>query len=369
MYNRKTWLYCVCAVVVATIVTVSPTTYASHLNGQINQLERQNSQSSSSRQVLENEAVSLEAKVATLRAEISNLEKQVADTQSKSNDVQLKLSVAQTELARQQQVLGDNIKQMYVEGGISALEMLASSRSLSDYFDREQYRSAVQNRIKESYDKIAELKLQLKGQKDALDKLLSDQQHMQTQLDGQRGEQQRLLSLNESQRSDIENQIRQNNSKLSDLRRQQATENARIFSGGIPKGVPGGGGYPGIWAFAPMDSIIDSWGMYNRECVSYTAWKVADSGRYMPYWGGRGNAKQWDDNARAEGIPVSNKPRAGDVAISNAGIYGHTMYVEAVYGDGSILVSDYNQQWDGNYRIYVISATKVQDSGFDYIHF
>ena len=116
-----------------------------------------------------------------------------------------------------------------------------------------------------------------------------------------------------------------------------------------------------------MDSLVDSWGLYNRECVSYTAWKVWSTGRYMPYWGGRGNAKQWDDNARAEGIPVDGTPRAGDVAISNAGIYGHTMYVEEVYDDGSIRVSDYNQQWDGLYRMYTISAAKADT--FVYIHF
>ena len=35
----------------------------------------------------------------------------------------------------------------------------------------------------------------------------------------------------------------------------------------------------------------------------------------MPRWGNqsRGNANQWDDNARREGIPVDTDPRPGDV--------------------------------------------------------
>ena len=199
------------------------------------------------------------------------------------------------------------------------------------------------------------------------DKLLADQQHMQVQLASQRTENSRLLGLNEGQRNQIEKQIGQNNQNIAKLREEQARENASFFSGGVPAGIPGGGGYPGKWAQAPMDSIIDSWGMYNRECVSYTAWKVWSTGRYMPYWGGIGNAKQWDDNARAAGIPVSSTPKTGSVAISNAGIYGHSMYVEEAYGDGSIRVSDYNQQWDGNYRTYVIGSAKA--SGFEYIYF
>ena len=82
-------------------------------------------------------------------------------------------------------------------------------------------------------------------------------------------------------------------------------------------GATCGGGYPAKWCERPRTTVIDNWGMYNRECVSYTAFRVAASGRYMPYWGGFGNANQWDDNARAAGIPVDGNPQAGDVAISN----------------------------------------------------
>lgn len=340
---------------------------ASHLNGQINQLQQQNQQSDASQNILENEAASLGTKIATLQAEISSLESQIRDNQAKNIEVQNKIAEAETELEKQRKMLGENIKQMYLEGEISTLEMLANSKNLGDFLDKQAYRTAIQEKIKITLDRVTALKLELKTQKETLDKLIADQQHMQSQLDGQRAENNRLLSLNQDQQAAIEGQIRQNNSRIAELRRQQAAENARLFSGGVPQGVPGGGGYPGKWAFAPMDSMIDSWGMYNRECVSYTAWKVWSTGRYMPYWGGRGNAKQWDDNARAEGIPVDGNPRAGDVAISNAGIYGHTMYVEEVYADGSIRVSDYNQQWDGLYRTYTIGPAKAD--AFVYIHF
>ncbi len=109
--------------------------------------------------------------------------------------------------------------------------------------------------------------------------------------------------------------------------------------------------------------------MYNRECVSWTAFKVYSSGRYMPYWGGIGNANQWDNNARAAGIPVDSNPRVGDVAVSHGGTYGHVMYVESVAGDGSIYVSDYNQQYDGLYREYWISAETVSKKSLVFIHF
>ncbi len=126
---------------------------------------------------------------------------------------------------------------------------------------------------------------------------------------------------------------------------------------------PDGTRYP--WAKTKFPNTrSDPWGMFKRQCVSYTAWKVAASGRHMPYWGGRGNAKNWDNNARRAGIPVTSRPRVGDVAISNYGTYGHAMYVEKVHRDGTITVSQYNAGLDGRY-----SEARRSAWGLAFIHF
>jgi surface antigen len=169
--------------------------------------------------------------------------------------------------------------------------------------------------------------------------------------------------MNAQERGALDGQMRANSGKINDLRRQQAAANARLFGMGLRANIPDSSGYP--WAGAPFpNEIPDPWGMYQRQCVSYTAWKVWKSGRYMPYWGGRGNANQWDDNARAAGIPTDGSPRAGDVAISNSGYYGHAMYVEAVYGDGTIYVSQYNAGWTGTY-----SEARIPIGSLVFIHF
>ena len=123
------------------------------------------------------------------------------------------------------------------------------------------------------------------------------------------------------------------------------------------------GGYP--WADVPFpNSMPDPWGMYKRQDVSYTAWKIDSTGRLMPYWGGRGNASQWPGVARAAGIPVDFIPQVGDVAISSAGYYGHAMYVEEIIDSTKIKVSQYNAKLDGNYSTAVVSIT-----GLQFIHF
>lgn len=123
-----------------------------------------------------------------------------------------------------------------------------------------------------------------------------------------------------------------------------------------------GGGYPDKWCQAKLDTIVDDWGMYNRECVSYTAYKVASSGRTMPY--GFGHANMWPDAARANGITVDGQPRVGDVAIIPDGEFGHSMYVEAVHNDGTISVSQYNKAKTGTY-----SQERLASTGMVFIHF
>ncbi len=341
-----------------------PLVSADRFDEQIKALNAENSVKAQNKAQLGTEAVSLADAIAKLQGQIATLQNQIAANQAKSEDLRKQIVAAEEELAKQRRVLGESIKVMYLEGDISTIEMLASSKDLSEFVDKQQYRDTVQAKIKGMVDKITALKLELKGQRETLEKQIEDQRYMEDQLATQRAEQDKLLGLNQSQQAELNNQIKQNSAQISELKRQQAAENARLFTNGVPKGIPGGGGYPGAWANAPIDSIVDTWGMYNRECVSFTAWKVWNSGRYMPYWGGIGNANQWDDNARAAGIPVDTSPRPGDVAISNRGVYGHAMYVEHVYNDGTIYVSQYNAGLDGYY-----SEARINAAGLYFIHF
>ncbi len=376
-HKQPTAAILACSVLILGAVAGQLPVSASHLNGQIDELNQANTNNSQSQAALEIEALGLKQQIERLQTEILGLQAQISETESKQAAVQTKISEAEAELEKQKELLGYNIRAMYIEGDISTLEMLASSKDLSQFLDKQQYRSSVQEKIRQSLDAIVKLKAELKDQKATLDKLLADQKEMQSRLDVQQAEQNHLLGLNESQQATYEQSIKQNNAQIAELKRQQAAENARLFGTTPGTGANCGGGYPGSspgpwgnWGCNyPLDNTIDNWGMYNRECVSYTAYKVAASGRYMPYWGGIGNAKQWDDNARAAKIPTNGNPQAGDVGISNSGTYGHAFYVEQVANDGSIYISDYNQQFDGRYREYWISAETVRARGFVFIHF
>lgn len=343
----------------------SPFALADRFDQQINQLRSENQQKSEKQEKLLVQATSFEDKINGLKQQISLLEDQIAKDRAKSEELKARIAEAEKELANQRSLLAENLRAMYLEGDISTLEMLASSKDISEFVDKEQYRNNVKDKISSTMEQISALKRELKAKRERLDKTIADLQKRQASLDDQRAEVSRLLGLNAAQRNKLESEINSNNSEISRLRSEQAAANAALFSGGGGiRNIPDTSGYP--WAnYTPFpNSVADPWGMYLRQCVSYTAWKVWKDGKHMPYWGGRGNANQWDDNARAAGIPVNNTPKRGAIGVSNAGYYGHVVYVEHVYGDGRILISQYNASWDGRY-----SEAVVDQSRFVYIHF
>lgn len=359
------------SMLLAGLVGMAAVVHADQFDEQINALRAQNNQSQGVVNGLAAQASSYQDAINKLQSQINAVETLIAQNQAKQEDLQRQIREAQEKIALYKKYLGQDIKAMYIDGQLTTIEELATSKNLSDFVDKEEYRIAAQNKINKTIKEIAKLQEQLQKQKVELDTLIESQKQQNAQLADARSQQQQLLSYNQGQQAAYNAQIAANSSKIQDLRRQQAAANAR-FSGGAPgTGPTCGGGYPAIWCNAPMDSLIDSWGMYNRECVSYTAFKVhqdfllGKNDRDMPYWGGIGNANQWDDNARNAGIPTGSTPRAGAIAISNAGFYGHAMYVESVNADGTFNLSQYNASWDGRYS----TRNNVSPGGLVFIYF
>lgn len=347
---------------------------ADRFSEQINELKAQNEQKAQVQDILSVEASSLADAIAKLQAQIDAAQARINQLSAEIEQLRIQIHDAEIELAKQKKILGESIKAMYVSGEISTVEMLATSKDLSDFFDKQQYQESVQSKIKSTLDKVTQLKLDLATKKDIIEKSLAEQQNLQAQLAAQRVEKDRVLALNQGQQDQLESEIQKNNSEMSRLRAEQAAAYAAYAArnGGAMYGVgeAGNGGYPSIWANSPQDSMVDNWGMYNRECVSYVAWKVESTGRFMPYWGGIGNAYQWIGNARNAGIPVDNTPTVGSAVVwdSNDGLgfLGHVAYVEVVNGDRSIEVSQYNFV-HGTFSRMHVSGGEV--NGLDFIHF
>src|SRR4029078_8399133 len=149
------------------------------------------------------------------------------------------------------------------------------------FVDKEQTRNVVQEKVKDTLTTINQLKVQLEQKQRQLAGLMDDLKTQQSQLSDDEAQQSKMLAYTEGQKAAYDSQIRNNNSQIASLRAQQRAANAAL-GGRVVAGDPGHGGYPSVWDHAIQDSMIDNWGMFNRECVSYTAWKVYQTFGHMP---------------------------------------------------------------------------------------
>jgi surface antigen len=370
-------------------IVVSPLTHvvnADRFTEQINQLKAQNAQKEQVVKALQVEAGSIAEVIAALQAQINGLQAQINANQAKSDELQRQIVEAEIELAKQKNLMGQNIRAMYLEGDISTLEMLASSKDLSEFLDKQQYRDAVKDKIKATLDRINILKAQLKSAKEETERLIQEDNALKAQADANKAEQDRLLSFNYGQQAAYNQQIKDNQSQIAELKRQQVLENIKLFGGGGAPGIPGGGGYPWGNAYCVHTGQVggacynydwyfnggpwDVWGYGYRNCTSWVAYKLAADGkRGFTYLG---NAADWPGGAAARGFSVTygSGARVGDAAVNPNGFYGHVMYVEAVFEDGRVVVSDYNRLGDGLYRGPEGNSSGVlSQSGLVFIHF
>ena len=353
-------------------LTLGQRVLADRFDDQINALQNEINGYQQQAAALGAQADTLQNELASLAAQKATIQGQIDLSQAKYDKLVNDIKETEKKIADNKEALGQIIADMYVDGSISPLEMLASSNNIGDYVDQQEYRSSIQNSLSDTIDKINALKKQLEQQKKDVERVLADQKSQKDALSAKEAEQAKLLADTQGQEAAYQQLSADRNAKINDLRAQQAAAMAAASrqwgGGGIGNGSVGGGGYPGFWAYAEQDTIVDDWGLYNRECVSYTAWKVASTGRFVPNFGGAGNANQWPSTAARYGIPSGSNPVAGSVAIWYIGAYGHAMYVEAVNGDGTITVSDYNNNSDGGgwgrYHYYTRSA-----SGLTYVYF
>lgn len=341
--------------------SVMPQANATSADDQIKQLQAENARNQDIVAKLRNEAVSYQDAINRLQSQIGILQGQIDENTAKQAALQTEIEANERELERQRSILGENIRVMYVEGRITTIEMLATSKNLSEFVDKEEYRTAIKNKIQDTLKSIAALQNKLKEQKVQVERLLQEQQAQRADLAHARTEQANLLAYNKSQQSSYNEKTKANQAKIDRLIAEQrrAIDTSADF---IFLRFPGeitdnsfGDDYPYKNAGFSMSTAPgcndndgpDPWGYCTRQCVSYTAWAVERSGRHAPRY--YGDAKNWVSAAKRDGVYITTtNPQPGDVAISTAGRWGHARYVEKVDGN-RIYVSQYNRHLDGRY--------------------
>ena len=104
------------------------------------------------------------------------------------------------------------------------------------------------------------------------------------------------------------------------------------------------------------------WGMIGgHNCTNYVAYRLTHHGRVTTHKSGFTSAANWSAAAKAHGITRSSKPQVGDIAWwakgSPGSKTGHVAYVEQVYPNGTIRISEDNYKGDFQWKTITPGST------------
>lgn len=347
------------------------------------------------------EAEKLKSQVVTLQSAVDDLRNQAAAIQVQIDISQVKHDKLVVEIADTEQKINDNkdalgitIADMYVGNNITPIEMLAGSKNISDYLDKQEYQSSIRDELSSTITKIKELKSQLDAQKIEVKAILDKQIIQKESLVATQTQQQTLLNQTQGQESAYQQLAIDIKAKRDEAAATLRAKIAQYGSSGNV-GIGGGDGYVGPPPLGPFgyknltpnapcpaggypycggqDSYSDPYRLFNRECVSYAAWAADITyGKYVDDtygFRGMGMAYEFAETARVYmGATVNNTPEVGAVAIlpplADFAEVGHAMIVDSIIDSEWVHVSQYNFGSDGQY-----SEMDIKSTGVVYVHF
>lgn len=347
---------------------------ADQYDDKINALQQQINNYNTQAGQLNTQALTLQNAVAQLDSEKAVLQTQIDLSQTKYDQLTAQIADTKSKIQQNKDALGTTIANLYVDGSVSPLEMLASSKNISDYLDKQQYQNSVRDQLTSTIKTINDLKTKLDAEKTDVEKVLSTQKDARATLITKENDQANLLAQTQGQEAAYQNLISSNTAQIAAARATQAAIRARANSTGGYTLVDAGSlaGYPWNSSNCAMSYYYSTGGSDGnggdghtygcRQCVSYVAYRVAKATGYYYDDLGNGGSAAYNLVHKHGWTDLGSTPQPGSVAslwgtygapYSSGSNPGHTAYVEDVSPDGSkVLVTQYNYDYGTGYGMY-----------------
>ena len=226
--------------------------YANSYQNEIDNLDREISAKESVIKDLQKRANTLENRLQILAAEKDEIQTRINQSEAKKRKLEKDIQANERKMERQQTVLGKTFADLYVGASISPIEMLASSKNISEYIDQAEYQSSIRDNLQSSIEDIKQLRAKLAKQKQDVEAVIAQQKGQREQLAAKESEQSTILAQTRGEESSYR-------SMVSDLKKQRkeaeaalaaslATGNYRVANQGVIKAgdIVGGVGNTGM---------------------------------------------------------------------------------------------------------------------------
>lgn len=301
------------------------------------------------------EAKTISGQITNLNSDIKSTEQKITQTEGQissttQNIDELTKSIDQKnkELAELKKKLNSAIVEIYRFSSRSNLDLILGDETLGLTSNQANYIEAIQIQVKSMHTQVSNAKKELEDKKaelvakqNELNDLKSRQVSYKTGIEYQKTQKDKLLGMTIQQKQDYEKKVQQLRTEITHISADLYA--ARQKARGREVLLGGGSGYP----YSSIDEP-DAWGFLTRECTSYAAWymNVMNGKDFVNTRPGSGSAYNWPNLARDQGFTVSSSPQRGAIISWGAGSltsqWGHVAIVEAVNGDGTIDISEYN---------------------------
>lgn len=220
------------------------------LRARTEQLEAEIAANQETLHELEEKSLSLQQRLSFISTEIDTVNKKIDLTNLKIDQLKTKLKKTRAELQRQKDQLSNSIREIYKRGRITALEMLASSESFSDFLRQQEYLQRLKSGIQDSVEQVQELEKEIKSEKARQQKLQAQQTANRKVLQDRQSQQQSILNKTKGQESayraivsDLKKQRQEAERQLNDFLASQNYVSLGRVQAGETIGLVGNTGY------------------------------------------------------------------------------------------------------------------------------
>jgi len=367
-------IFAIIVIAATAIIWVNRPVSADQYDDRIRALQADMSRYQAESDRLNAEATTLANTLAQITSEKNALQSQVDLSQAQYDQLIGQIADTEKQIAENQDALGSTIASLYVDDNISPIEMLASSKDIGEFLNKQEYRNSIKKELSSTITRVQDLKVQLGEQKVAVEKVLNEQKTARDALQVKESQQANLVAQTRNDEAAYQGMIKDSSAQIAEAKAAQAALRARSNATGGYTLVDAGSlaAYPWNASNCPMLSWYSTGGANGnggdgrgygcRQCVSYVAWKIArETGIYYTNWG---NGGQTGAAAVAAGYKnLGRSPQPGSIAVM-WGNPGHVAWVEGVSPDGShVTVSQYNYNYGAGYGMYseMVLATSFFD--------